>query len=81
VGPRPNVEREVALYTQKERHLLDLRPGCHSTKSRGSRSELAKLSGAEAYPSGSTGFWDKRKGVPDQKVYELDPRGIYVRKR
>jgi len=27
VGPRPNVEREVALYTQQERHLLDLRPG------------------------------------------------------
>jgi lipopolysaccharide/colanic/teichoic acid biosynthesis glycosyltransferase len=27
VGPRPNVEREVALYTQEERHLLDLRPG------------------------------------------------------
>ncbi|RJR54279.1 MAG: sugar transferase [Desulfobacteraceae bacterium] len=27
VGPRPNVEREVALYTQEERKVLDLRPG------------------------------------------------------
>ena len=27
VGPRPNVEREVALYTEEERHLLDVRPG------------------------------------------------------
>lgn len=27
VGPRPNVEREVALYTTEERHLLDVRPG------------------------------------------------------
>lgn len=27
VGPRPNVEREVALYTEQERHLLDVRPG------------------------------------------------------
>jgi len=27
VGPRPNVEREVVLYTDEERHLLDVRPG------------------------------------------------------
>ncbi|MCD6581140.1 MAG: sugar transferase [Desulfuromusa sp.] len=27
VGPRPNVEREVDLYTSEERHLLDIRPG------------------------------------------------------
>lgn len=27
VGPRPNVERDVALYTHEERHLLDVRPG------------------------------------------------------
>ncbi len=27
VGPRPNVLREVALYTEEERHLLDIRPG------------------------------------------------------
>lgn len=27
VGPRPNVERDVQLYTEAERHLLDLRPG------------------------------------------------------
>lgn len=27
-----------------------------------------------------TGFWDRRKGVPDSKVYELDERGGYVRK-
>lgn len=27
VGPRPNVEREVSLYTDQERHLLDVRPG------------------------------------------------------
>lgn len=27
VGPRPNVEREVTLYTEEERHLLDVRPG------------------------------------------------------
>ena len=27
-----------------------------------------------------TGFWDKRKGVPDPEVYELDERGVYVRK-
>ncbi len=27
VGPRPNVQREVDLYTEEERHLLDLRPG------------------------------------------------------
>ena len=27
-----------------------------------------------------TGFWDQRQGVPDPEVYELDGRGIYVRK-
>lgn len=27
VGPRPNVERETALYTEEEKHLLDVRPG------------------------------------------------------
>jgi lipopolysaccharide/colanic/teichoic acid biosynthesis glycosyltransferase len=27
VGPRPNVSREVALYTDVEKHLLDVRPG------------------------------------------------------
>jgi len=27
VGPRPNVERDVRLYTAVERHLLDVRPG------------------------------------------------------
>lgn len=27
VGPRPNVVRDVALYTEKEQHLLDVRPG------------------------------------------------------
>ena len=27
VGPRPNVQREVDLYTDEERHLLDMRPG------------------------------------------------------
>jgi len=27
-----------------------------------------------------TGFWDKRKDVPDSKIYELDERGLYVRK-
>jgi len=27
VGPRPNVMREVALYTDEEKHLLDVRPG------------------------------------------------------
>jgi len=27
VGPRPNVDREVALYTQKEQGLLTIRPG------------------------------------------------------
>ena len=27
VGPRPNVQREVALYTEEERHLLDVKPG------------------------------------------------------
>jgi lipopolysaccharide/colanic/teichoic acid biosynthesis glycosyltransferase len=27
VGPRPNVEREVALYTEEERKLLNARPG------------------------------------------------------
>ena len=27
VGPRPNVLREVGLYTEEERHLLDVRPG------------------------------------------------------
>ncbi len=27
VGPRPNVEREVALYTKEEKRLLDVRPG------------------------------------------------------
>lgn len=27
VGPRPNVQRGVELYTEKERHLLDIRPG------------------------------------------------------
>jgi len=27
VGPRPQVERDVAIYTSEERHLLDVRPG------------------------------------------------------
>ena len=27
VGPRPNVEREVRLYSSEEMHLLDVRPG------------------------------------------------------
>lgn len=27
VGPRPQIDREVALYTQVEWHLLDVRPG------------------------------------------------------
>lgn len=27
-----------------------------------------------------TGFWDKRKGIPDPEVYEIDERGVYVRK-
>lgn len=27
VGPRPNVQRDVALYTETERHLLDVKPG------------------------------------------------------
>jgi len=27
VGPRPNVERDVALYTEEERRLLTVRPG------------------------------------------------------
>ena len=27
VGPRPQVERDVNIYTSKERHLLDVRPG------------------------------------------------------
>lgn len=27
VGPRPNVEREVALYTLEERRMLEVRPG------------------------------------------------------
>jgi lipopolysaccharide/colanic/teichoic acid biosynthesis glycosyltransferase len=27
VGPRPNVERDVSLYTEEEKHLLDVRPG------------------------------------------------------
>jgi lipopolysaccharide/colanic/teichoic acid biosynthesis glycosyltransferase len=27
VGPRPNVEREVRLYSEQERHILDVRPG------------------------------------------------------
>ncbi|MFQ5483020.1 MAG: sugar transferase [Nitrospinaceae bacterium] len=27
VGPRPNVQRETDLYTEEERHLLDVRPG------------------------------------------------------
>ncbi|MCB1738100.1 MAG: sugar transferase, partial [Gammaproteobacteria bacterium] len=27
VGPRPNVKREVDLYTAVEKHLLDVRPG------------------------------------------------------
>ena len=27
-----------------------------------------------------TGFWDKRKGIPDPEIYELDDRGVYVKK-
>jgi lipopolysaccharide/colanic/teichoic acid biosynthesis glycosyltransferase len=27
VGPRPNVLREVSIYTEQEKHLLDVRPG------------------------------------------------------
>ena len=27
-----------------------------------------------------SGFWDKRKGVPDPELYEIDERGVYVRR-
>ena len=27
VGPRPQLERDVNIYTSEERHLLDVRPG------------------------------------------------------
>ena len=27
-----------------------------------------------------TGFWDKRKGIPNPEVYEPDARGVYERK-
>ena len=27
VGPRPNVKKDVAIYTEEELHLLDVRPG------------------------------------------------------
>ena len=27
VGPRPNLDRDVAIYTEEELHLLDVRPG------------------------------------------------------
>jgi lipopolysaccharide/colanic/teichoic acid biosynthesis glycosyltransferase len=27
VGPRPNVKREVDLYTEAEKHMLDVKPG------------------------------------------------------
>jgi lipopolysaccharide/colanic/teichoic acid biosynthesis glycosyltransferase len=27
VGPRPNVDRDVSIYTEEEYHLLDVRPG------------------------------------------------------
>lgn len=33
VGPRPNVEREVKLYTKQEKHLLSVRPGITSIAS------------------------------------------------
>lgn len=26
------------------------------------------------------GFWDKSKGIPDTEYYELDERGVYLKK-
>lgn len=28
-----------------------------------------------------TGFWNKRKGIADPEIYELDDRGVYVSRR
>jgi len=27
-----------------------------------------------------TGFWDKLKGVPDPDIFQLDERGVYIRR-
>ena len=47
VGPRPNVEREVAIYTDEERHLLDVRPGITDLASIVFSDEGNILSGSE----------------------------------
>ena len=47
VGPRPNVDREVALYTDRERHLLDVRPGITDFSSIVFADEGDILAGAE----------------------------------
>jgi lipopolysaccharide/colanic/teichoic acid biosynthesis glycosyltransferase len=47
VGPRPNVEREVALYTEQERELLSVRPGITDLSSIVFADEAEILRGSE----------------------------------
>ena len=47
VGPRPNVQRDVDIYTRKEIHLLDLRPGITDFSSIIFSDEGKILSGSE----------------------------------
>ena len=47
VGPRPNVESDVSIYTEEEYHLLDVRPGITDFSSIVFADEGKILSGSE----------------------------------
>ena len=47
VGPRPEDPRYVAMYDERQRHVLDLRPGITSPASLAYRSEEAQLVGED----------------------------------
>jgi lipopolysaccharide/colanic/teichoic acid biosynthesis glycosyltransferase len=47
VGPRPEVMREVLLYTEEEKHLLDVRPGITDWASIRFRNEGEILRGSQ----------------------------------
>jgi lipopolysaccharide/colanic/teichoic acid biosynthesis glycosyltransferase len=47
VGPRPNVDRDVSIYTEEEYHLLDVRPGITDFSSIVFADEGKILSGSE----------------------------------
>ena len=66
VGPRPEDPRYVALYTPKQRHVLDVRPGITSAASLTYRHEEQLLSGDD---------WEavyRNQVLPDKLAIDLD---------